>query len=338
MNGSFKNILSFLSAPISVDTLAKVSGQGLVLPFYHSVTDDILPHITHLYKSTPTYTFSNDIDYLLRHFKPIEADHLHRYINDKKLRQEKTFLITFDDGLSDFYHYAAPILLQKGVQAICFVNTDFVDNKAMFYRLKTSLLIDKLMQNEPAKSQTNEIKRILNTKGIAYAEPYHLLQVSWKERNVLDKLAEILDVDFQDYLLKHKPYMSTEQINELIAQGFIIGAHSCSHPYYPELSAAEQVKQTVESIQYVAEQFGSENRLFSFPFTDSGLDKEFFSIIESHVDITFGTAALKLDEVDFNFQRIPMELPGRKNMESVIKTEYLIFILKKLLNKHIIKR
>lgn len=338
MNGSFKNILSLLSAPIPVDTLAKISGQGLVLPFYHSVTDDILPHITHLYKSTPTHTFSKDIDYLLRHFRPIEANHLQNYIGDKKLRQERTFLITFDDGLSDFYHYAAPILLQKGVQAICFVNTDFVDNKAMFYRLKASLLIDKLRQNEPAKSQTNEIKRILRTEGIAYTEPYHLLRVSWKERNALDKLAEILNVDFQDYLLKHKPYMSSEQINELIGQGFIIGAHSCSHPYYPELSSADQVKQTVESIQFVTEQFGSENRLFSFPFTDTGLNKEFFSIIESHVDITFGTAALKLDEVDFNFQRIPMELPGRKNMESVIKTEYLIYILKKIINKHIIKR
>ncbi|MBP6260442.1 MAG: hypothetical protein KA370_02970, partial [Paludibacter sp.] len=56
------------------------------------------------------------------------------------------------------------------------------------------------------------------------------------------------------------------------------------------------------------------------------------------VDITFGTANLKLDSVKSNLQRIPMEIKGSASAASIIKNEYLFFILKMFISKHVIIR
>ncbi|WP_262708643.1 polysaccharide deacetylase family protein [Natronoflexus pectinivorans] len=56
----------------------------------------------------------------------------------------KIFHLTFDDGLSEIYHETIPILEKKGIPATIFLNTGFIDNKKMFYRFKSSLVIESI--------------------------------------------------------------------------------------------------------------------------------------------------------------------------------------------------
>ena len=224
---------------------------------------------------------------------------------------KKYFHLTFDDGLSEFYSDVAPILKEKGVHATVFLNSKFIDNKEMFYRFKASLLFEKLADDS-------------------------ILKVTYKNRALLDELAKKHGIDFDDYLTINKPYLSSNQINELVEEGFTFGAHSKNHPLYNELSFDEQIAQTKESVDFVTKTFNLDYRVFSFPFTDDGVSKAFFDEASKFTDITFGSAGLKEDSASHNLQRLGMELD--QNGEQGIKAEYAYYLMKKKTGKHKIIR
>ncbi|MDR0829595.1 MAG: polysaccharide deacetylase family protein [Prevotellaceae bacterium] len=331
MNEKFKILLSRISSFIDLESLIKTSKQNLIFPFYHAVSNDDLPHIKHLYPIVSSRQFENDIDFFLKNYKAISTiDVIKENCNIK----EKSFVLTFDDGLREFYKTAAPILLRKGIPATCFVNTAFVDNKDMLYRMKASLLIENINKKPFSKSQFCAVQQIFSE----YNKPKDLLKISYNNRYLLDKIAEIVDVDFQEFLKKQQPYLTSEQIKELINKGFYIGSHSVSHPHYDELDEDTQIQETLNSIYFLKEKFNIKENLFAFPFSDFDVKKSFFDKISQEIDLSFGTASLKTDTVKTNFQRIAMEVSGYKNAETYIKSEYILFLIKKLLKKHIIYR
>ena len=332
---NLKSIISKLSSFFSLQRLIDLTGVNLILPFYHTVSDVDLPHIKHLYPVLDTKRFREDLDFLLQRFKPISSEELIS-LSKKKPLNSPHFFLSFDDGLSEAYHVIAPILKEKGVPATFFLNTDFIDNKGMFYRLKASLLIEKLEKQKPSKSLLKEIIQVLNKCNIRYENPTSLLKISYQSKGVLDELAQLLQIDFDEYLKEKKPYLNSFEINSLISQGFSIGSHSCSHPYYYSLSEAEQIEETLHSLEFLQKNFTINEKLFSFPYTDFDVRKSFFEKIAGRVELSFGTASLKKDSVKTNLQRIPME---RKNSaEAILKEEYLLFYLKKIIGKHQIIR
>ncbi len=86
-------------------------------------------------------------------------------------------------------------------------------------------------------------------------------------------------------------------------------------------------------------EFDIKDKLFAFPFTDDQVKTSFFDTVFNNkiIDYSFGTAGIKKDSVKNNIQRIPIE---NKSMsaEQYVKTEYLLYFLKKLIDKHKIKR
>ncbi|HNM29493.1 MAG TPA: hypothetical protein PKN40_06950, partial [Chitinophagales bacterium] len=54
----------------------KASGQQIIFPFYHTVSNDDLPHIKHLYRWRNVQEFESDMDFLLRNFTPLHYDDL----------------------------------------------------------------------------------------------------------------------------------------------------------------------------------------------------------------------------------------------------------------------
>ena len=152
-----------------------------------------------------------------------------------------------------------------------------------------------------------------------------------------------VDFDFQGYfnafLRDYKPYMTSGQIKSLISQGFAIGAHSCSHRYYSDLTLEQQLAETYDCLDILKKEFGIKEKLFAFPFTDDGVSKKFFDAIfeNNKVDFSFGGAGIKNDIHPRQMQRIPME-GWDANAEQVLKSEYLYYMLRAPLLKNMIKR
>lgn len=325
-----------------IELLKKITGQNSIFPFYHTVSNDTVPHIKHLYSIRTVDEFEKDLDFFLKHYKPIEIESvIHSKTNGVPI-EKNSFLVSFDDGLSEIHEIIAPILLRKGIPAVFFINSGFVDNKDLFFRYKASLLIDTLNKKKYTLHTENSILEWFQKNNLSIDNVRNsLLSINYNTQSLLDELARMVEFNFNDYLKLKKPYMSSAQINELIEKGFAIGAHSIDHPQYSDIDCNTQIKQTKESIEFISTTFNTKYKTFSFPFTDYCVSKKFFDSMyqpnKEAVDITFGCAGLKKDSITKNIQRIPIEIDNF-SAKDVVTGEYLYFILKAFLNKNIIRR
>lgn len=287
------------------------------MPFYHIVSNQPCPHIKHLYRVKTENEFEADLDFLLSHYQPIGAADLNDALNGK-YNGKRIFLLTFDDGLRECYDVIAPVLLRKGIPAVFFLNSDFIDNRALMFRYKVSLLIEQLNNSNPQLSQQLKAQR--------------------SDSQLIQQTAEQLQYSFYDFLKKQQPYLTTTQVQALLKQGFTIGAHSLNHPYYEDITLQEQLNQTIGSLTALQKQFGIKEKLFAFPFTDFGVGRNFFeaTLTAQKIDFSFGGAGFKYDVSPRHLQRIAME--QGTTARKIIGAEYLYYLLKMPLFKNTIRR
>lgn len=357
LSGVFKPLSMLISTPI----LQKIATPTRILPFYHLVSDESPPHIAHLYPIKTTKAFEKDLDYLLKYYQAVDYFEFRAIVSEEKTAKKPVFLLSFDDGLREFGEVAAPILLQKGVPAINFLNTAFIDNKALFFRYKISLLVDFLLKNPLVIADDSLFAALTTmpstalvytpvTTALLHKQPRAtqtrlqksiaaLLQLKYHDTEKIDTFAQKIGCDFEAYLLHKKPYLFTHEIQKLEAQGFQFGAHSIDHPEYRFLPLAEQLRQTRLSTDAVQKIVGLDYRLFSFPFTDFGVSAHFFHTLAAEyiADATFGCAGQKLEAFPQHFQRIPFE-QGNATAKAILHQELLAFCVKKIIGKHRISR
>lgn len=288
-----------------IQTLQKITKQKIILPFYHTVSEIPLLHINNLYRMKTVSEFLKDLNFLLKNFEPVGIDTLYHLIIYNIAPPKPVFHLTFDDGLKEMYEVIAPVLLQKGVPATFFINSGFVDNKALFYRHHASLAINNLQKEEKTSPK-------LKTD---------ILSCSYHNKEKLFQYFSQQQVN--DFLNKEKPYLTTEQIQALNKQGFTFGAHSIDHPYYCDISLAEQLRQTRESIDFVSFITNQKWRLFAFPFTDFNVSANFFEEVKPNIDLCFGTAGLKKSMIPFHLQRVAAERKNYASLASILKKEYV---------------
>lgn len=337
-NSQFLRFFKAHAKKFPLPPLVTLSRQKLIMPFYHSVSNEYLPHLSNLYNPKTSREFEKDLDFLLKHYKPVDLNYIYNLSSVKS--KKPAFFLSFDDGLKEVHSMAAPILKRKGVPATIFVNSAFVDNKAIFFRYKASLLIDAYQKKKLSEIGKRKINKVLGNPKLSDLDVQReILKLQFHQQEKLDELANILEVDFSEYLKTRPPYLSSAEIKELQSEGHSIGAHSIDHPEFRFIHVEEQIRQAVGSLKFVKENFNPPIFSFSFPFTDFEVRKAFFQELEELkiCDLTFGCAGLKHDPAPNHFQRIPLE-DFRGTAEEAIKFEYLYFILKSFLRKNTTRR
>ena len=341
MREGIKIFLGTVGGWIPQKWLILLSRQDLILPFYHTVSNTPMPHVSNAYPVRTLKHFRTDLEFLLKHYEPVGLDYLLSYTPGGSSAKPAMFL-SFDDGLSEIYHLVAPVLLSKGIPAAVFFNTDFIDNKDLFYRYKTSLLLERFesIKYSPAVTELLQSRYHLASP-IKKCVREFLLSISYKNRHELDEVAKLVDLDFRAFLKVKKPYMSMDQIKDLSDKGFYIGSHSKDHPGFGEISPQDRLSQYRESMEYLQIHTGTGYGLFSFPFSDAGVPENFFNELKKEgmprLDASFGSAGLKNDPVAFHHQRIPMEA-GRAGAGRLIRGEYLYYLAKSIAGKNKISR
>ncbi|MBI4649579.1 MAG: polysaccharide deacetylase family protein [Bacteroidia bacterium] len=334
--------LHSFSSVIPLSSYIFFTRQRIFLPVYHTVSNTIPSHLKFLHHIRNEKLFRQDLDFMLSYFRPVSLKELLSFVLSGEKPSENILFLSFDDGLSDIYNIAAPILKEKGVPATVFINTAFLDNKDLFYRYKASIILDHLSRKTVPESQISIIKSVLLKYNICpKCLATAIISVAYLQKAVLDEIAAVLNIDFKEYLKVHQPYMTTQQIKWLKKHNFSVGSHSIDHPYYGEIPLKEQIKQTAESVKVISKVFDEPIMAFAFPFTDFGVSRtlflKFYASMSSFIDISFGAAGLKKDIVPQHLHRFPMEnslVPAKK----LICSEYLYYILKMPLGKNKIKR
>ena len=334
-----KSIYYNCSSAIPIAYLKKLYPSTCLLPYHHIVSDAEVLHIKHLYKYKNVAQFKNDLELLLKNFKPISADDLIKHIGINNRLPKNTFLLTFDDGFREVHDVIAPLLEAKGIPAIFFVNPAFIDNKILFYRSKASLLINELLENKDNNALILEYKALLNNEGNTIEELIrHIKELKSTDEKLMDNLAKKISLSFENYLEHTRPFLTTEQLISLDERGFTIGAHSWNHPYYDQISFEEQVEQTVSSCNFVKEKTGKKRVTFSFPYSDANLSQKLFEELNKKgIDLMFGIQNQK-EELENNMvHRFNAERPGVK-LDNQLKGMMLYMAIQKKLGKLKVKR
>jgi peptidoglycan/xylan/chitin deacetylase (PgdA/CDA1 family) len=345
MSGYFKNLVTDSLRVASVlwptSLCIRITGRKELLPFYHAVSPDSPVHLRHLYPIRTLSAFQADLDYYREHFRPVYINELAERFLRKNSSGDPVFWLSFDDGLREIYDHIFPILRKNNIQAGIFINPAFIDNKDLFFRYKASILIESSLKAHWSSTLINEIRAMLNSPGSGLdGIRKAMLHVGYSNRDLLDQVARVAGVDFNEYLEIHQPYLSSFQLEEMASDGWIIGAHSMNHPLYSCLELPDQLFETCQSLEYVEKHFRPSHKLFAFPFTDFDVGESFFSALynkKQMCDMSFGASGLKKEERSQHVQRIPMEGTGF-SAGKIIKGEYLYYMLKAPFGKNRIKR
>ena len=337
---SVKRTVSTLSGILPFEKLMLLNKHGFVLPFWHAVSDEPLPHLSKLYRVPTTGEFEQSLDYLLKNFKPANAEDLIRLSESRGKSDKKLFFPSFDDGLSSCYEVIAPMLKRKGIQAAFFINPAFVGNHDLFHRHKASMILNAIDQQKSNPSKIRQTGQLLQQRFNNQNLHEFLHRTVYTDNWLLDQVARIYDINFGQFLKENQPYMTLEQIKELQAEGFIIGAHGMDHREF-FLSSEDEIKEQISaSMDFLVRELNPELRTFAFPYTDFNVPDTIFEWARDHQlwEISFGTAGMKDETMLNHLQRIPMESKENLSGKKVIRTEYIWYSLKSILGRNKVNR
>jgi peptidoglycan/xylan/chitin deacetylase (PgdA/CDA1 family) len=330
MRGVFRSISRVVPTPL----ILKGLDIRPISPFYHLVSNNLPPHVKHLYKILSVREFENDLDYLLKYFMPIDASSLVRYLNHDLELEKPSVFMSFDDGFREVKDIISPILLRKGIPAAFFVNPAYLDNADLMYRCKVSLIIDKIETTGISNTITAGLSFLLKTENDIPHIKNNLIQLKLDEIGIITKIAKMVEVDFDDYLKRAQPYLKISDLHSLGKSGFTIGGHGFTHPYFNEISYEEQLSQVKQSMQWVNANFPTQPKLFAFPFTDFGVSNDLIQQIASGkdnlCDVSFGTSGIRPAKLQRHLQRIPMEVKD-VSAEMLVEGEILYHFAKRSL-------
>ncbi|ODS34151.1 MAG: putative polysaccharide deacetylase [Candidatus Scalindua rubra] len=107
---------------------SKTNKKGLIILTYHSISNEIEPDET----VTPE-EFERQLHYIKKNYKVISLEEAVGYLKTDFEKISGSIVITFDDGYSDNYHNAYPLLKKYNFPATIFLVSDFIENNGNKY-------------------------------------------------------------------------------------------------------------------------------------------------------------------------------------------------------------
>ena len=239
--------------------------QNPAIIYFHMISEKVHPYYPH--DTINPDDFRDQIKFLKKHFNIIslpEAIEREESNNSPK----NSLVLTIDDGFKECYSVIAPILKEEKIPATFYLIEDCIDNRNMMWLHQ----LEYLQQTLSEERKNDVIKAFLN-KTNNNSKSYSNIPEIAKEWNMKDK-DKFTDIIWNlsvkesnsEWLQQHQPYMSTQQIQELISAGFTIGSHSASHPSCDLLNFYELEDEIIGSCKRISDKLGIEIKYFSYPF------------------------------------------------------------------------
>ncbi|MCX5749201.1 MAG: polysaccharide deacetylase family protein [Candidatus Saganbacteria bacterium] len=151
--------------------------------------------------------FDKQVAFLKKNFSVLSKNEFVECVEKGLIFPKKSVLITFDDGQTDIYEFAYPILKKHNVPAIVFLPTDFIGtNKVIWWdELESYLMGSSISGNEialqMAKMQEEERRKWLDKIKLQYKTGDLILNrsaLTWQEIKEMTDL-----ISFQPHTKNH---------------------------------------------------------------------------------------------------------------------------------------
>lgn len=250
--------------------------DGAIVLMYHRVlpADVANRSFSHPGLIVTPETFTRHMDFVKQNFTPLTLAEFLQHMDSGVPFPERACLITFDDGWIDNHDYALPILRKRGIPAVIFVATDYIEGDRPFWQEYLGHLLYETARRglgEDAR-RTHQIdlpvtdddshlrKAVAVTVDRFRAESYdsieHLIQVL---RQALVNFAP------REALQPPDRFMNWEQVRSLAQSGITIASHTQSHRLLPRLEASVVSKELTDSRRILADEVGRDVPAFAYP-------------------------------------------------------------------------
>ena len=245
----------------------RARGPSAAIIMYHSVMED--PCSQEIYLGgiiRSRKVFRQQIELLARHFRPTSLDQVEQFINGKAEIPDRAVVVTFDDGYTDNYEIAAPVLNELGVPATFYVTVECVDRRTLpwparlrfcFHNTKKETWVDSSGKIWPLSSNEHRETALLRS-----CDECCQLTGGVQEKYVFS-LGNELDT--------HVPVdsgalmMNYDQMRSLLRQGHIIGSHTMTHPNMAYVMSDVARHEMIESKRRLEEELASPVLHFAYP-------------------------------------------------------------------------
>ena len=228
------------------------------------------------------HLFAEQLQYIKSRFDVVPlADVLHSRHSGQSL-PPATAAITFDDGYLDCLTIAAPILRELGLPATFFVPTGGLAEGNAFWWDRAIAAVSDTRLSSVDLSSLGLSSAVSLTPSTRRASMIRILDALWLQPpeslpGKLDSLIKQLTPE-QTYELATEaraPRMNVEQVRELAAMGFTIGAHTVSHVDLRQLDAGAVQQELVVSRQALEAVLDQPITTFAYPsgFHNEGLQR-----------------------------------------------------------------
>ena len=241
---------------ISWSGIASVARANPFVVYYHRVVEkfDATGGVALPAMEITAGMLERHLDWLGRNYEIVSLDALETPSSRPRA------VVTFDDGYSDIYHHAFPLLKRKGIPAAIFVVTDLVGTSTLpIHEELHGLLVSASRQGLLSqKDPFVETRRLLN----------HFPQS--EVRRVIDSLKASATID--EPVRRALQPLTWEMLAEMRDAGMTIGSHSTSHAFLTNEPAERVIEEVRNSRRELQEKLGIDAKYFAYPGGDFNSD------------------------------------------------------------------
>lgn len=186
--------------------------------------------------------FGWQLDQIQSHFQVITFGECLTHFKEHGKWPRNSVVITVDDGYRDFYEFAYPELVKRGLKATFFVTTNFVEGKIWLWP-------DRLEHAIQSSVQT-EITVVLNGSPVCFAlgdkadkmyswqklAAYCISSPDAEKERFIGEVVAALCVELPLTPLSEYAAVSWEHLQEMQRGGIEIGGHTMNHPILSKIS------------------------------------------------------------------------------------------------------
>jgi peptidoglycan/xylan/chitin deacetylase (PgdA/CDA1 family) len=225
--------------------------------------------------STSARCFSEQVDYLTSHYELVPLSALARYLTSGRRVPRGLAVITIDDGYSDCYDVAFPILRQQNIPATLFVVTGFVDRATWLWTDKvryltaraTGPLLEARIGDQGLRIKLDGRASRLTVAARVNSE-LKLIDDEAKDAAILD-MAASLGISLPDAAPGEFFPVTWEQAREMDSNGIEIGSHTVTHPILTRTSRQRLRYELSESRSRLESVLGHKVDLLCYPNGDN---------------------------------------------------------------------
>lgn len=259
-----------------VDRLFRTMNRNrLLVVMYHGVTRQC--HLPPIWTQLPLPVFKAQLEFLKSRYQPVSLTQVLQTLDQEAPLPERAVLITFDDGLSNNYSVAFPVLRELSVPAAIFLTVDVIGTRDLLWFDELYLLIrEGGRRGAPLELPIPEAQRHYRAGRLwdAYVASVEGAKRAGEDmrRKLMDKLRAAVLLDREKHL-EDFGLLTWDQVREMERSGLVrFGVHTARHRILSELTESELEGEVLTPRRRFAAELGREPESFCFPNGIPGID------------------------------------------------------------------